>query len=545
MKSGDSTPRAVPANEARRPDRPSPSRQRQSRRIPPKAPDPTPLFDEIERLRLRAAKESSRAARSALGQFFTPIPTSRLMASLFDPLPEDVRLLDPGAGVGSLSAAWVAEVCARDSRPRRISITAVERDSKIVPLLERGLDACAAHCRAAGVECSVDLRNHDFLELATAAITPDLFRQDELWFDAAILNPPYKKFRTESHERRLLREAGIETSNLYTAFMALVIGLLEPGGQLVSISPRSFCNGPYFRPFREMLLRTTNLVHLHVFDSRTHAFSDDDVLQENVILHAVRGRPQASTVTIARSRTPQEAPTLHDVPFDRVVRPGDPQRFLHFVADAEGRELAESMAALPCTLVDLGLEVSTGRIVDFRARGLLRDAPGPDTVPLIYPLHFADARVTWPRLGARKPNAILAKAGEEGLLVPAGPYALVRRFSSKEEHRRVVAALFDPVDVPCAAVGFENHVNYFHARGGPLDRDLARGLVAFLSSSCVDVLFRQFNGHTQVNATDLRALRYPARETLLALGRRLSIGWPEPSALDAVVDSALKAEVPA
>ena len=47
---------------------------------------------------------------------------------------------------------------------------------------------------------------------------------------------------------------------------------------------------------------------------------------------------------------------------------------------------------------------------------------------------------------------------------------------------------------------------------------LAKGLAAFLNSTLVDSYFRQFNGHTQVNATDLRLLKYPSLKTLIKLG---------------------------
>ena len=50
---------------------------------------------------------------------------------------------------------------------------------------------------------------------------------------------------------------------------------------------------------------------------------------------------------------------------------------------------------------------------------------------------------------------------------------------------------------------------------------LALGLFAFLNSTVVDQYFRRFSGHTQVNATDLRTLSYPDRETLQAMGREL------------------------
>jgi adenine-specific DNA-methyltransferase len=231
------------------------------------------------------------------------------------------------------------------------------------------------------------------------------------------------------------------------------------------------------------------------------------------------------------------------VPFCRVVRPDDPECFIHLVPNEEGHALELAMEKLPCTLERLGLTVSTGRVVDFRAREWLRPDPGPRTVPLIYPTHFERGFVTWPKTGSRKPNAIVLDAASADLMVPSGVYVLVKRFSSKEEPRRVVAALFDPDRAPCKVVGFENHLNYFHERGEPLDRTLALGLAGFLNSSPLDTYFRQFNGHTQVNATDLRTLRYPSRSALIGLGKRLADSMPEQAVLDRIVEEVLGAPV--
>jgi adenine-specific DNA-methyltransferase len=98
---------------------------------------------------------------------------------------------------------------------------------------------------------------------------------------------------------------------------------------------------------------------------------------------------------------------------------------------------------------------------------------------------------------------------------------LTKRFTSKEERRRVVAYLFDPANVKAEWIGFENHLNYFHCNGKGLDKQLALGLYAYLNSTVVDQYFRSFSGHTQVNATDLRRLAYPDRATLEALGNKL------------------------
>ncbi len=78
--------------------------------------------------------------------------------------------------------------------------------------------------------------------------------------------------------------------------------------------------------------------------------------------------------------------------------------------------------------------------------------------------------------------------------------------------------MLDPSVVTSPVVGLENHLNYFHKAGSGLEAEVAYGLMAFLNSSPIDLYFRQFNGHTQVNATDLRSLRFPSLATLRRLG---------------------------
>jgi len=125
------------------------------------------------------------------------------------------------------------------------------------------------------------------------------------------------------------------------------------------------------------------------------------------------------------------------------------------------------------------------------------------------------------------------------LLVPAGVYVLVKRFTSKEERRRIVGCIYDPDEIHAPLVAFENHVNYFHANNHGLPMNLAKGLAAFLNSTVVDVCFRQFNGHTQVNATDLRSLRYPARTQLESLGGKIANPGMPQEELDALVEGEL------
>ena len=50
---------------------------------------------------------TSRADRSEIGQFLTPVATARFMSSMFESGPQEVRILDPGAGAGVLFATCV------------------------------------------------------------------------------------------------------------------------------------------------------------------------------------------------------------------------------------------------------------------------------------------------------------------------------------------------------------------------------------------------------------------------------------------------------
>ena len=160
-------------------------------------------------------------------------------------------------------------------------------------------------------------------------------------------------------------------------------------------------------------------------------------------------------------------------------------------------------------------------------------------MPLIYPCHFNGGFVHWPKDNSRKPNAIISDERTCELLVPAGVYVLVKRFTAKEERRRVVACIYDPERIRAPLVGFENHLNYFHIQGHGMSMSLAIGLAVFLNSTVVDVYFRQFSGHTQVNATDLRMLTYPTKPALECLGHKIDDpGMPQPD-LDGLVEQEL------
>jgi len=500
------------------------------------------LGDLAELCRLEVCRALDKKRRSALGQFLTPPHVAALMASMFKTVPATIELLDPGAGVGALTAAFVKEVLTRPHRPKVIRAYCFEIEPAFYPSLQRVLKACEHECNEHGVEFDAHSETADFLNVAVDhLIGANLFEPRSLpSFTHVILNPPYKKLSAESRERSKLRHVGVETSNYYAAFVWLSMLLLNPRGEMVSITPRSFCNGPYFKAFRAEFVREMFLRRLHVFESRSAAFAQDEVLQENVIVHSTKWQPGPSRASISSSGgAPGSKICTRHVAYCDVVQPEDPQRFIHLVVDDVQARAREMIKQLTAGLDQLGLSVSTGRVVDFRARPFLRQHPSHGTAPLIYPRHFNGGFVHWPKPSIRKPNALLMNDRTRTLLVPAGVYTLVRRFTAKEERRRVVACLYDPTKIDAAWVGFENHLNYYHRQGHGLPRCLAKGLSVFLNSTVLDVYFRLFSGHTQVNATDLRTLKYPERVALERLGKRIDDLEMTQESLDLLVEREL------
>jgi len=470
-----------------------------------------------KRSRKSSIPSSNLERKIGLGQVMTPEGVARFMASLFTFERDSiVKLLDPGAGKGSLSEAFLRKWAEKSSVEAPIFLTAYEVDTDMLRYLESVLDRCQMDIHNQGGEVGVSILPHDFIQ---AVATPFEFGNPGV-FSHAILNPPYKKISGNSMHRKWLRDMGVETVNLYSGFVALALQLLAPGGQLVAIIPRSFCNGPYYRSFRKGMLRNAAIQHIHLFSSRKEAFSHDGVLQENVIIKLVRGVRQGPIVLSTSRGGSFDDYQERTVQFEDVVKSDDTEKFIRIPLDAERDGMPFPFHH---TLDELGIQVSTGPVVDFRLKEFLSDKADHGAVPLLYPCHFTGGRLCWPAKLSKKKNAIRDVSATHRWLYPAGCYVLIRRLSSKEEPRRIVANIITRESLSDYKwIGFENHLNVFHAQKNGLDESLARGLYLYLNSSLADQYFRDFNGHTQVNATDLKKLLYPSVQQLEKWGAMTS-----------------------
>jgi adenine-specific DNA-methyltransferase len=344
-----------------------------------------------------------RDERGGDGQFFTPPVIARCLAGWFQQEGfnrPSLHLLDPGAGGGVLTAAVVDRITALRAdkglrKLKEMTLEAWELEEAFLPALRRTLAACAAALEQVGVRTTVELHHGSYVEGAVRALDPGLFvvvRNAQVTH--AILNPPYRKIATRSKERMQLASVGMETSNLYAAFVWLALRQMVPGGELAAITPRSFCNGPYFREFRLGMLDESTFHRVHVFNSRTEAFSRDEVLQENILFHLSRDSHAMAPLIVSTGSlaTPEQVRVTRE----RFVSLSDPDRVIHIATEIDASNVRAFFDALPCKLTELGLEVSTGPVVDFRLKNALCDQLGAGGVPLIYPHCVKAGRVLAP-----------------------------------------------------------------------------------------------------------------------------------------------------
>ncbi|MEK7727740.1 MAG: N-6 DNA methylase, partial [candidate division KSB1 bacterium] len=122
------------------------------------------LSEQVEFYRTDANRHLSLETRFELGQFMTPAPVASFMASLFRaPSTKTIKLLDPGAGVGSLTAAFVEKFSQCHASLEKISVTAYEIDPLLIKYLNSTLRDCERKCQKLGIEFDYNIIEEDFI----------------------------------------------------------------------------------------------------------------------------------------------------------------------------------------------------------------------------------------------------------------------------------------------------------------------------------------------------------------------------------------------
>jgi adenine-specific DNA-methyltransferase len=479
-------------------------------------------------LELQRRHENSVSAdyRKKRSQVFTPPEVARFMAGLFTAIPSEYVLLDPGAGIGTLTAAFCERILKMRS-PRKVIAHLFENDPRLISLLKRNLENCRRVLTGAGHWFDYVVHAEDFVAATARGLRSTGLFDDAAFaveFDGVIMNPPYSKLRKDSAQARLLREIVHGQPNIYAFFMALAARLLKVNGEIVAITPRSFCNGLYFRGFRRWYFDRVGLDHIHVFESRTETFKHSSVLQESVITKAHRlgvARP-VITVTSSFAGNVAEGMEQDEVPSEAIIDNSAGDYVVRIPESDHDREIMRVVESFPLRFSQTGLRISTGPVVLFRATEyLLGDANDKAAVPLLHPHNVKPFATLWPL--AKNGKHIAFKCSEDSLrlLVPVRNYVLLKRFSAKEEKRRLVAGCFLKRQAASSYLAIENHVNYVYHADRDLTEDEVFGIAAIFNSTLIDRYFRTISGSTQVNATEIRAMNFPDLGSLARIGKQV------------------------
>lgn len=497
-----------------------------------------PIFQPFEApTALFCQQKGKRWERRGEGQFLTPLPVALYMATLAasgPPAPGNLlRVLDAGAGLGILSCAFIDLVVSSPhsswlGQIRRIELVMVEADASTSNFLRSKLEEKLAALNTGLRSLKIDLtiKNDDFLNIAEQWIS------SKKEFDIVLSNPPY--FKLNSNDPRVVsasRRVG-KQSNIYSLFMSYAAELLRRNGMLAFITPRSFASGSYFKCFREHFLGKMSLVQLHVFESRTDAFEAESVLQENVIVCAKRkaiSSAQMDSVTITASNgvSDLQSSTSIVVPSSTVLwRLNDSEvPIIRFPLALNDIDVCDLFSHCTDSLQSLGVSVATGPAVAFRCSSLTVKN-GKNAWPFLWMEHIQPLTISWPSEAKKSHNQYVKaifSSDVKNITVQVQNMVIIRRFSAKEQKRRLIVSTFLESDFSqYPRIAIENHLNFItSATSRKLSSELCAGISAFLSSALVDSFFRVSSGNTQVNASELRSLPFPSAATLCDIGNKI------------------------
>ncbi|MFV8830129.1 BsuBI/PstI family type II restriction endonuclease [Alkalihalobacterium sp. APHAB7] len=455
------------------------------------------------------------------GQYFTSSSIAKYMAELLVLNKNEIRVLDPGAGTGVLIAALVDRIISEKIKTISLKVDLYENDKLVIPYLEQMMEYCLNSMEANGYYFEYNIYQEDFItDHAYLFESSLLYRTSEesTLYDLIISNPPYYKVKKNHEYSRILADYVHGQPNVYFMFMAVAAELLNDDSQLVFITPRSYTSGAYFERFRERFFDKVDPDHIHVFNSRKGNFKGESVLQENIILSGFKRKRMVPYITVSSSGSSIDEDIKQEV-FDKslVLDSSDQINLMRLPLDKEQAAIIKMFDNWSNNLTVMGMNISTGPVVTFRNKELIVGYSENHTSPLLYMKHLKNLEVKFPVTASEQ--GVKNVPESQKLLVPSKNYVLVKRFTSKEQKKRVDVAAYLSNRYPFEYVGLENHLNYIYKVDGQLSEEEVYGIVGYLNSKCVDQYFRIVNGNTQVNASDIRPLPFPDYQVIVNIGK--------------------------
>lgn len=498
-----------------------------------KVNDIKPIDNELpshfaDRLGIHYTETVSQIHKKSNGQFFTPTDISNLMASMCDSEACEIRILDPGCGTAILTCSLIEYLVEHNSKLSSIDLVTYETDVDLIAHAQQVLQYLKKWLRKREIHFKHILHIHDFiLDNADCLTDKNKKYSDRIEpFDIIISNPPY--FKLSKDDKRTIAAKAIVSGqpNIYSFFMSVAAKLLKPNGQLIFITPRSFTSGSYFKSFREFFFNEVQLQQIHLFVSRKDTFNRDNVLQETVIIKAIKKNEENPQVIISSSHGLKDIdkPTIKYFSHNDLINLHSKEKILHFPTNDSEEAIMGIFKSWTETLKQYNIQISTGPVVSFRSWDFIQDFYENGKVflaPLFWLHNVNKMELSWPVPRKNKGQYIRITEQSKSILIPNKNYILLRRFSSKDDKSRLIAAPYFCNYAEANFIGVENKLNYIYRKNGHLERTEIVGLCALLNSQLFDSYFRIFNGNVNVSATELREITLPPLETIKEIGNQI------------------------
>ena len=427
----------------------------------------------------------SKQKRKKYGQFFTDINTARFMVKLFSDVDdkETINILDPGAGTGILSCALI-ERFENNDKIKTINLTCYEDDSNVINILTKNLEEIKNNsCKT----ININIINDNYILSQKFSIKDN--KNESMKYDFIISNPPYLKISTKAQESIHMKEVCYGAPNLYFLFASMSIYNMKAEGEMVYIMPRSWTSGAYFSKFREYMINNTKLLNIHLFSSREKVFKSENILQETIILRLKKTQNTKNNIIVTSSYSTDDITNsnLIEIPYDVVV--SNVNNYVFLPIDAKEFDVLK-------------------KINKFE-----------NTIPLLYSQHIKGGRIKFP-IG--RENEYL-KTEKKGLIQKNENYLMVKRFTSKEENRRIQCAMYLASEYPkYKYISTQNKINFIVGENTELTPNVLFGLYVIFNSTIYDMYYRILNGSTQVNSTEINCMPIPALYDVGELGKKLA-----------------------
>ena len=342
--------------------------------IPEKTANQT-LVDYTETLTDWYIERTPVEYRKEKGQYFTPRKVSEFMVKQFRDIDkkEKLKILDPGAGIGIFESSFCEYIISLKKNVM-VSFDLYENDPNLVPVLRRNMRMCKEEMASKGLKVTYKIFGRDFILSNAQSFEKQKGNySNKTLYDVVISNPPYYKLKKNSAYIIKMKNIVNGMPNIYPLFMALSAKLLKNGGQMTVLTPRSYCSGLYFKKFREWFFNIIKPYKLHLFESRKEVFKRYGVLQEIVILTAVKTSdiPETISISVSNGVPSENEVRARSVPYNKVIVKKDRDLLVRIPIYEVDELIAESIDNLQYNLETLGLNVSTGPVVPFRAEDFL------------------------------------------------------------------------------------------------------------------------------------------------------------------------------